>query len=138
MFDASASSSSGTSLNDMLLVGHTVHSSHVDVLIRFRLHRITLTTNVSQMYRMVLLETSDKDLHRFVRKRGESEPLQDYRMMRVTFGVAASSYATNMTVKQNAANHALEYPAAADTGNTSFYVEDGLTGADTIEEAIDL
>ena len=56
----------------------------------------------------------------------------------VTFGVAASSYATNMAVKQNAADHALEYPAAADTVNNSFYVDGGQTGADTIEEAIDL
>ena len=64
VFDASASSSSGISLNDKLLVGPTVHSSIVDVLIRFRLHRIALTTDVSRMYRMILLEESDKDLHR--------------------------------------------------------------------------
>ena len=56
VFDASAPSSSGVSLNDKLLVGPTVHSSLVDVLIRFRLNRIALTTDVSRMYRMVLLE----------------------------------------------------------------------------------
>ena len=38
VFDASAKSSSNVSLNDILLVGSTVHSSLIDVLLRFRLH----------------------------------------------------------------------------------------------------
>ena len=80
VFDASAPSSSGVSLNDLLLVGPTVHSSLVDVLIRFRLHRIGLTTDVSRMYRMVLFEASDKDLQRFVWRRDSAEPLHDYHM----------------------------------------------------------
>ena len=66
VFDASAKSSSGVSLNDTLMVGPTAHSSLIDVLLRFRFHRITLTTDVSQMYRAVELTSPDRDLHRFV------------------------------------------------------------------------
>ena len=47
--DASAKSSTGLSLNDILLVGPTVHSSLIDVLFRFRCHRTALTTDVSKM-----------------------------------------------------------------------------------------
>ena len=65
------------------------------------------------MYRMIPLEESDKDLHRFVWKRDASEPLRDYRMTQVTFGVAALSYAANMAVKQNAEDFASELPVAA-------------------------
>ena len=46
-FDASAKSSFGTSLNDQLLVGPTVHLPLVDVLLRFHQHRIALTTDVT-------------------------------------------------------------------------------------------
>ena len=60
VFDASAKTSTGTSLNDILLVGPTVHPSLVDVLIRFRFHRIALIADVSGMYRAVLLSQSDK------------------------------------------------------------------------------
>ena len=56
VFDVSAPSSFGVSLNDLLLVCPTIHSFLVDVLIHFRLHRIGLTTDVGHMYRMVLLE----------------------------------------------------------------------------------
>ena len=38
VFDASAKTSSGLSLNDTLLIGPTVHSPLIDVLLRFRLH----------------------------------------------------------------------------------------------------
>ena len=36
VFDASAKSTTGTSLNDHLLVGPTVHAPLIDVLLRFR------------------------------------------------------------------------------------------------------
>ena len=105
VFDASAKSTSGTSLNDQLRVGPTVHSTLIDVLLRFRLHRVALSTDVSRMYRAVVLPCEDRDLHRFVWRERTDEPLRDYRMTRVTFGVSSSSFAANMAVKQNALNH---------------------------------
>ena len=50
VFDASAKSSTGVSLNDTLLIGLTVHPPLIDVLLRFRLHRVVLTTDVGKMY----------------------------------------------------------------------------------------
>ena len=136
VFDASAKSASGISLNDLLLVGPTVHSPLIDVLLRFRLHCVALTADVSKMYRAIELVPSDRDLHRFVWRRTPDEPLQDYRMTRVTFGVSASSFAANMSLKQNALDFAIDYPQAAKVVEDSFYVDDGLTGADSIQDAI--
>ena len=59
-------------------------------------------------------------------------------MTRVTFGVSASSFAANMAVKQNATELALEFPLAFDAVIKSFYVDDALTGADSIEQAVEL
>ena len=78
VFDASAKSLTGVSLNDILLVGPTVTSPLVDVLLRFRFHHIALTTDISRMYRAVALDQSDQDLHRFVWRKDPSEPLKDY------------------------------------------------------------
>ena len=55
VFDASAKSSTGVFLNDIFLVGLTVHSPLIDVLLRFRLHRVALTTNVSKISRAIEL-----------------------------------------------------------------------------------
>ena len=59
-------------------------------------------------------------------------------MTRIMFGVSASSFAANMSVKQNAADLAHKYPLAARAVDESFYVDDGLTGADSTEAAIEL
>ena len=95
VFDAFTKTSTGVSLNDRMLVGSTVHSTLLDVLLRFRAHRVALT-NVSRMYRTVLLTESDRDFHRFVWRECMTAPLQDYKMTRVTFGVAVSSFIANV------------------------------------------
>ena len=58
-------------------------------------------------------------------------------MTRVTFGVSASSFAANMAVKRNALDFALQYPLAAKIVDDSFYVDDALTGADSVEQALE-
>ena len=77
---------------------------------------MALTTDVSRMYRAVQLTDSDKDLHRLIWRRNPDEPLQDYRMTRITFGVSASSFAANVSVKRNALDFALVFPHAAAAG----------------------
>ena len=102
VFDVSVPSSIGVSLNDTLLVRLTVHSTLFDVLLRFRQHRISITADISRMYRAVLLHPTDKNLHQFVWRSSTTQPLHNYRMTCLTFGVTVSSYAANMAVKQNA------------------------------------
>ena len=135
VFDSSAKSSTGVSLNDTLMVGRP---TLIDVLLRFRQHRVALTSDISKMYRAIELTLEDQDSHRFVWRSSENEKLRDYRMTRVTFGVSASSFAANMCVKRNATVYAQEYPLAAKAAKESFYVDDALTGASSQEEAMRL
>ena len=51
------------------------------------------------------------------------------------FGITS---AANMAVKQNATDFTGEFPQAASAVYTSFYVDDGLTGTNSLEEAIRL
>ena len=55
VFDALTKSSTGVSLNDTLMVGPTVHSKLIDVLLRFHMHRVAITADVSKMYRAILV-----------------------------------------------------------------------------------
>ena len=138
VFDASAATSTGISLNSTLMIGPTVHPPLIDVLIRFRNHRIAMIADVSRMYRAILLTEADKDLHRFVWRDDPHEPLRDYRMTRLTFGISASSFIANMCLKQNAIDFGSQYPKAAQEVETSFYVDDYLGGANSQQEAIQL
>ena len=136
VFDASAKSSSGVSLNDTLLVGPTTHPPLIDVLLLFRSYPIALTADISKMYRAVELTKRDRDMHRFVWRSDSKDPLTDYRMNRITFGVSASSFAANMAVKQNAIEYAQEFPLGAEAVQKCFYVDDCLTGANDPKSAL--
>ena len=135
VFDASAKSSTGISLNDTLQVGPTIYPSLTDILIRFRSFKIAVSSDISKMYRAVELSPSDRDLHRFVWRRDSSTPLFDYRMTRITFGVAASAFAAIRSLQQTALDFGYEFPLAKPHIFDSFYVNDCLAGADNVEQA---
>ena len=90
------------------------------------------------MYCAVLLPEPDRGLHRFVWQSSRDEPLRDYCMTRVTFSVSLSSFTANMKCETDAMEHAGEFPLAVKAVEESFYVDDDLAGADTIEGAIRL
>ena len=66
VLDASAKTASGTSLNDYLLVGPTVHPLIIGILLHFQCHWVAMTTDISRIYRAVLLPKHQRDLHRLV------------------------------------------------------------------------
>ncbi len=90
------------------------------------------------IYRAVQLAVEDCHFHRFLWRSDPDQPLQDFRMTRITFGVSASPFAAIVALKQNAFDNTVEYPLAAEVVQTSFYVDDGLTGANSVDEAIKL
>ena len=136
MFDASAKSTSGSSLNDQFLVGPTVHPPLIDVLMRFRRPKVAMTTDVSKMCREVIIPEDQRYLHRFLWREDCVQPIHEYRMTRLTFGISASSFAANMALRRNVLDHQQEYPQAAKVAMESFYVDDGLVGADSVDDAI--
>ena len=138
VFDGSAVTSSGVSLNQCLLVGPTLQPTLSNILLKFRSYPIALTADISKMYQEVELAEQDKDLHRFVWRPTPHQEVQDFRMTRVTFGVSASPYLAVRTLQQTAADHGADHPQAATHIRESFYVDDLLAGAKTVEEAGEL
>ena len=138
VFDGSAATTSGLSLNQALHVGPTIQATLSDTLLKFRTYPIALNADISKMYREVKLCTADKDLHRFVWRENPASSIKDYRMTRVTFGVSASPFLAIRTLHQTADDHGEDYPKATQHIKDSFYVDDFLGGANNVEEAIQL
>ena len=138
VFDGSAVTTSGLSLNQALQVGPTIQATLSDTLMKFRTYPIALNADISKMYREVKLCAEDKDLHRFVWKENPASPIKDYRMTRVTFGVSASPFLAIRTLHQTAEDHGEDYPEATQHIRDSFYVDDFLGGANDVEEAVQL
>ena len=124
------------SLNATLIVGPTIFPPLTDILLRFRNHPIAVTADISKMYRAMQLAQSDCDLHRFVWRPSPDEELRDYQMKRVTFRMAASPFAATMVLQQTAADFGSNCPKAARAVSDSFYVNDCITGANSVEKAV--
>ena len=138
VFDGSAITLTGISLNNSLLVGPTLHPTLVRILLKFRSYPVALTADISKMYRAVELAKEARDVHRFLWRPDKNQPVQDYRMNRVTFGISASPYLAVRTLQQTAIDHGTEFQKASHHILTSFYVDDLIAGASTSDEAIQL
>ena len=90
------------------------------------------------MYREVLLSEPDRQLHRFLWRPHPDQPVGDYCMNRVTFGVTSSPYVAVRTLQQTAADFSTPDSLASWHVHQSFYVDDLLAGADNIPDAIQL
>ena len=82
----------------------------------------------------VCLAVSDRDLHRFFLE-DSSGNLEEWRMCRVTFGITCSPFLASKVLLQIAEDHSQQYPEAAAVIRNTFYVDNCLTGASTLEEA---
>ena len=115
-----------------------MHPTIIDILLRFRRHQVALTTDVSRMYRAILLPKHQRHLHRFVWREDPQQSLKDYRMTRLTFVVSASPFAVISAMRQNAMDHRRKYPLSAQAIINNFYLDDSLDGANSADEAIKL
>ena len=106
VFDASAKSSSGLSLNDCLMVGPKVQEDILDILIRFRLHPVAFYGDVAKIYRQVMLAEDDRDYHRFLCRKEPDYPTREYRIRTVTFHVASSAHHAQKVLLQIADDEA--------------------------------
>ena len=139
VFDASSKSPNGNSLNDCLLLGPRLQDDVFDILIRFRLHQHALShgtnvADVAKMYRQVGLDKSDRDFHQILWRDYVTYEIRELRMTRVTHGVASSSYHSTRALQESGKNHGPN-PNTANVILNDFWVDDLLSGADTLEEA---
>jgi len=66
VFDASAKSTFGLSLNDVLMCDSTVQKELFAILVRFRKHQFVLMVDVEKMFRQVNIRKEDRDMQRIV------------------------------------------------------------------------
>ena len=65
VFDGSATDQNGLSINDVLHTGPKLQNDIVDILMRFRMHQVALTADISKAFLQIQLSEEDKDCCRF-------------------------------------------------------------------------
>lgn len=138
VFDASCKTPNGPSLNDALMVGPTVQQEIRSIIMRSRIHKVMIIADAKQMYRQVLVDRRDTPLQRIVWRPSPELPLNTYELLTVTYGTASAPFLATRVLQQLAEDEQDSFPKAANTLRKDFYVDDLFSGADTIDEALEL
>lgn len=103
-------------------------------LIKFRFFKYAFTSDVEKMYKQILIDEAQLDLQRFVFRFDASEPLKDYRLKTVTFGMANAPYLAIRVLNELAESVRDNYPIATSIILNSMYMDDVLGGCHSFNE----
>lgn len=110
VFDASAKSSTGKSLNDWQLIGPRLQADLATLVMRFRRHAVALTADIAKMYRQVRVHGDDLDYQRILWRNNTTEEVREWQLTTVTYGMAASPYLVIRALQQLAKDEQQNFP----------------------------
>lgn len=137
VFDGSAKSSSGVSLNQALFTGPTLQIDLITQLLKFRLYNFVITGDIEKMYRQVLVREEDRKYQRILWRENDGM-ISTYQLNTVTFGLGPAPFLAIRTILQLVEDEGHNFPLAVKPLTNDLYVDDLLSGADTIEETVKL
>lgn len=128
VYDASAKKY-GPSLNDCISTDPSLLPKIMEILLRFRYHKITLVADVEKAFHQVSVIWVDDII-------SENPKLLIYCFTRVVFGVNASPFLLNMTIDYHIRSHHKD-PKFVQAFLSSLYVDDLNEGGNTVEDVFD-
>lgn len=138
VFDGSAKTSSGNSLNEELLVGPKLQKDIFSILMQFRKHPIGLICDVKQMYRQILVAEEDRDYQRILWRRSTNDPVQEFKLNTVTYGLSCSPFLALRTLQKLADIGQTQFPLASEVVKSSIYIDDVVVSATCLASALAL
>ncbi|GFW35054.1 integrase catalytic domain-containing protein [Trichonephila clavipes] len=143
VFDASSHEDGQPSLNDCIWSGGNLNPNIFHLIISFRLNTIAITADIERAFLQISLRDEDRDAVRFLFpdiRSNQTDPykFQVYRFKRVMFGINVSPFLLSATIKHHIENYREQYPAATEMLDTRLYVDDVISGADDISQALNV
>ncbi|XP_011858842.1 PREDICTED: uncharacterized protein LOC105556362, partial [Vollenhovia emeryi] len=136
VFDASAKTTANTSLNDKLIAGPNLQGNLISIILRFRTYEHVVTADIASMFRQILVAEEDRSLQQILWRSNPEEPVRRYQLNTVTYGTNCAPYLAIRCLRQIAEDDGGDLPQAAHAIIEDCYMDDVLSGARTVEEAI--
>ena len=145
VFDASAKTGTGKSLNDCLVCGPALQLSILAIELRFRTSKVVLVGDIGKMFLQIKVREEDRDFLRFLwkdpREKGEA---QIWRWNALIFGGADSPFQAITAIKHLVSDKSSDPSITADEKavcevlDKNTYVDDLTITANSEEEALKL
>ncbi|XP_062700062.1 uncharacterized protein LOC134284797 [Aedes albopictus] len=129
VFDASARTSTGLSLNDCLQSGPVIQRDLRSIILRSRFRPIMLVADIEKMFRQVDVCQADRRLQSILWRSSPDQPLTTYELETVTYGTKPAPFLATRTLVQLATDEAERFPLASVAVKNDFYMDDAITGA---------
>ncbi|XP_062711704.1 uncharacterized protein LOC134289611 [Aedes albopictus] len=110
----------------------------ISIVLRIRFHRIVIVADAEKMYRMVLQQWTDRILHMIFWRDSRDEEIRVFQLNTVTYGTASAPYLATECLKRLAELDGHKYPEAEKILSKDFYVDDMMTGVDSVEDGVKL
>lgn len=140
VLDASSHHKGELSLNEILHTGPQLVPNMIGVLLRARMFKYLIISDVEKAFHQVKLQISERDATRILWLKDLNQPptpenIIVYRYTRVPFGIKSSPYLLAISILF--AMSLNETPEVVKEIEQSMYVDNLLTGASSIEEALE-
>ncbi|KAJ0169499.1 hypothetical protein K1T71_015086 [Dendrolimus kikuchii] len=136
VFDASCSGSNGVSLNNDLMTGPTLQPELRHLVMRWRRFPIALVADIVKMYRQVKVSESDTAFQRIYWREDPDQDLQQFRLLRVTFGTSPAPFLAVRCLQQLACDEGADFPLAAQRVLCDFYMDDLISGTHSVDQGV--
>jgi hypothetical protein len=137
VFDGSALTKNGMSLNSITKNGPVVQSDYLNLLLRFRCWRYAFSSDAVKMYRQIRVHPSQRCYQVILWRDNSSEPIQVRKLCTATYGTKCAGYVSTRCLNQLSMDED-KFPLASEIVRRDFYVDDCLSGAETLEQAIQI
>lgn len=135
VFDASAKTSTGVSLNDCLCVGPVIQPELFDLLICWRKFEFAVSADIEKMYRMMYVNPEHADWQTILWHRPGTKGILPYKLLTVTFGTSSAPFQATRGVYEVGQRIKETQPELAKIIQSSFYVDDFMKSFANINDA---
>jgi len=118
------------------MVGPVLQQDLFLILLRFRSFEYALTADIAKMYRQVLLDETQIPLQRILWRDQATDDIKTYELVTLTYGTASASFLATKVIQRLADLEENEFPIGSSIARRDFYVDDLITGANSIEDAL--
>lgn len=137
VFDASCKTSSGLSLNDVLLKGPVLQDELIYILTRFRMHKFVLSADITKMYRQFWVADEHRTFQQILWRTDPKEDIKIFQLKTITYGIVPASFLATGCLHKLADSKNVD-PIVSEIIKRDFYMDDFLSGANSYEEACQL
>jgi len=137
VFDASCKTSSGLSLNDVLIKGPVLQDELIYILARFRIHNFVLSADITKMYRQFWVADEHRTFQRILWRTDPQEDIKIFQLKTITYGTVPASFIATGCLHKLAESQDVD-PVISEVIKRDFYMDDFLGGASSYEAASQL